>query len=74
MDLGTGLAIVGGIAATVYVVETVGKYGYSLLKKNSERPLDNGQPVLPRWRSFQKKIYSLDTFLASMYKAPPPVG
>lgn len=35
MDLGTSLAIIGGIAATVYIVETVGKYGSALLKKRS---------------------------------------
>jgi hypothetical protein len=38
MDLGTSIAIVSGVAATVYILETVGKYGYPLLKRNSGPP------------------------------------
>jgi|GEM_PF-2701246 len=33
VDIGTPLAIVGGIAAAVYIVETASKYGYAFLKK-----------------------------------------
>jgi hypothetical protein len=36
MDLGTMVAIIGGVAATIYIVETVGKYGYALFKKGSK--------------------------------------
>lgn len=35
MDLVTGLAIVGGVAAGIYIVETAGKYGYALYKKSA---------------------------------------
>jgi len=35
MDLGMGLAIVGGVAAAVYIVETAGKYGYALYRNSS---------------------------------------
>jgi len=44
MDLGTGIAIVGGIASVVYIVETAVTHGYPLFKKNlQERPLESGQ-------------------------------
>jgi len=35
MELANGIAIVGGVAAAVYIVETAGKYGYALYKKSS---------------------------------------
>jgi len=53
MDLGTGLGI---IAAAVYVVETAGKYGYSLLKKSQERPLETTQAV---GDPFKKKSHNI---------------
>jgi hypothetical protein len=46
VDLTTGVAIVSGIAATVYVVETASKYGYALFKKSPERPLEDLEKIL----------------------------
>jgi hypothetical protein len=35
VDLTTGITIVGGVAAAVYIVETAGKYSYALYQKKS---------------------------------------
>ena len=58
MDLGTGIAILGGIASVVYIVETAAKLGYPLLKKSQVRPLVTTSPqlTLPLVTAFKKKV------------------
>lgn len=47
MDFESGIAILGGIASVVYIVETAAKHGYPLFKKNlQERPLESDQESL----------------------------
>lgn len=62
MDSGAVLAIVGGVAAAVYIVETTVKYGYPLLKRKSEQKAIQNLTI----RQLKAASYALIIILVGM--------
>ncbi len=69
MDVGTTAAIVGIVAAVVYVVETTCKYGYTLFKKGTLRTSSSGAAYNLK-KTHKKRSRPLSTVSGTSYAVP----